>query len=75
MGFCTFQKTSILTPLKLSFSLVFFITVTGAETRPDLEAYAIPPTPCTAVVIVTANSSGHQFLSFAQLVESVTMQL
>ena len=45
MGFCTFQKTSILSPLKLSFSLVFFITVTGAETRPDLEAYAIPPTP------------------------------
>ena len=35
IGFCTFQKTSILTPLKLSFSLVFFITVTGAETRPD----------------------------------------
>ena len=25
----------ILTPLKLSFSLVFFISVTDAETRPD----------------------------------------
>ena len=35
MGFCMVQKTSILTPLKLSFSLVFFISVTGAETRPD----------------------------------------
>ena len=35
MGFCMVQKTSILTPLKLSFSLVFFITVTDAETRPD----------------------------------------
>ena len=45
MGFCMVPKTSILAPLKLSFSLVFFITVTGAETRPDLEAYAIPPTP------------------------------
>ena len=29
MGFCTFQKTSILTPLKFSFSLVFFTTVTA----------------------------------------------
>ena len=37
MGFCMVQKTSILTPLKLSFSLVFFITVTDAETRPDIE--------------------------------------
>ena len=36
MGFCTFQKLSILTPLCLSFSLVFFLSVTGAETRPDL---------------------------------------
>ena len=35
MGFCTFQKSSILTPLYLSFSLVFFPSVTGAETRPD----------------------------------------
>ena len=30
-----FQKTSIWTPLYLSFSLVFFLSVTGAETRPD----------------------------------------
>ena len=35
MGFCMVQKRSILTPLKLSFSLVFFTTVTDAEMRPD----------------------------------------
>ena len=29
MGFCMVQKTSILTPLKLSFSLVFFPSVTA----------------------------------------------
>ena len=40
-----------------------------------LEAYAIPPTPSAAVVSVTANSNGHQFLSSAQLVERGVMQL
>ena len=48
MGFCMVPKTSILTPLKLSFSLVFFALCYGAESGGRgriLEAYAIPPTP------------------------------
>ena len=49
MGFCMVRKTSISTPRTLSFSLVFFPSVTAqSETRPDLEAYAIPPTPLEA---------------------------
>ena len=36
MGFCMVRKTSISTPRTLSFSLVFFISVTAqSETRPD----------------------------------------
>ena len=35
MSFCTFWKTSILTPRTTFFFFVFFISVTGAETRPD----------------------------------------
>ena len=50
MGFCMVRKTSILTPRILSFSLVFFISVTAqSETRPDSQAYAIPPTPFQAL--------------------------
>ena len=38
MGFGTVQETVILTPRTLSFSLVFFISVTAQWTRPDLKA-------------------------------------
>ena len=46
MGFCMVRKTSILTPLKLSFSLVFFDLCYGAVSRRGriLEAHASPPT-------------------------------
>ena len=45
MGFCMVRATVFLSPLKLSFSLVFFITVTDAGRGLILESYAIPPTP------------------------------
>ena len=35
MVFCMVHQTSILTPRILSFSLVFFPSITDAETRPD----------------------------------------
>ena len=43
------RDPSILPPYSVSFSFVFFLTVTGAETRPDSSGFALPPTPIDAL--------------------------